>query len=95
MKRVFEQVQNLLMGIEKDKHLHFECSFMIAYIIAWICKELGMNQWDTAFTAAGGAFAIGILKEVLIDFIIRGEQVDAKDLAADLAGSLLGAIICA
>lgn len=95
MKKFLDRVQDLLMGIEKDKHLHFECTFIIAYIISWICKALGMNQGDTAFLAASGAFAIGLLKEVIIDFIIRGEQVDSKDLAADLAGSLLGAIICA
>lgn len=93
MKKIYNKIQDALGSIPSDKHLHFEATSGIAFIVSKLDQVIFMRDPAVAATiGAITAFMVGLVKEVAIDFIWREEQFDGKDITANLTGAITGAV---
>lgn len=78
--------------VEKDKLLHLLCSLILAFVIGKVNWYIGwLPLWNCAAIGGIAAFCLGVLKEVLDEFM--GGELDLKDLAFDFIGCLIGVIM--
>lgn len=77
-----------LAAIGSDKYLHFVVGLIVAMIA---CKGLrSIDAW--LMLSLVPAFFVMAGKES-VDYYLRGEQFDWKDVAAGMVGSVVGVII--
>ena len=92
MKKLFNKIQEKLMSIGKDKHLHFECTTAISYFVSKLDQYVfGRDRYVAATIGAIAAFMVGFVKELCVDFLWRDESFDLNDIKANLVGSITGA----
>ena len=83
--RTFEK----LAAIGSDKYLHF----VVGLVVAFVLGRLFANVEAWAFPAITGVLLLMVAKEC-VDYYIRKEQFDFKDIAAGLVGSVIGVLMC-
>lgn len=90
--RIFNFINNTFANMRKDTILHAAFS-MLLYIVIFNFLHI----WSPSYIASSVSFCItliiGIMKEYVIDKLIRNSFVDVSDLYADLAGTIIGVII--
>nr|DAN46069.1 MAG TPA: putative periplasmic lipoprotein [Caudoviricetes sp.] len=78
-----------LAAIGSDKYLHFVAGLIVAMIA---CKGLrSIDAW--LMLSLVPAFFVMAGKET-VDYYLRGEQFDWKDVAAGMVGAIVGVILC-
>lgn len=78
-----------LAAIGSDKYLHFVAGLIVAMIA---CKGLrSIDAW--LMLSLVPAFFVMAGKES-VDYYLRGEQFDWKDVAAGMVGAVVGVILC-
>lgn len=78
-----------LATISSDKYLHFIVGLIVAMIA---CKGLrSIDAW--LMLSLVPAFFVMAGKES-VDYYLRGEQFDWKDVAAGMVGAVVGVILC-
>jgi hypothetical protein len=72
-----------------DLLYHFIGGFLIALIIVWLTrvKPLWMLSDKTIVIAGFSGLAVGVLKEVVIDWFIRGTSMEVADVTLTWSGS--------
>jgi hypothetical protein len=72
-----------------DLLYHFIGGFLIALIIVWLTRTKPLWKVnDRGLLVAGFAgLAVGIFKEVVIDYFIRGSTMDLADVTLTWSGS--------
>lgn len=72
-----------------DLIYHFMGGFLIALVIVWLTrvKPLWMLSDKTVIIAGFSGLAAGVLKEVVIDYFIRGTGMEAADVTLTWSGS--------
>lgn len=83
--RVFEKVAT----IGSDKFLHLIAGLIVAFVLG----RLFANVEAWAFPTITGVLLLMTGKEC-VDYYIRKEQFDLKDVAAGLVGAVVGVILC-
>ena len=83
--RIFEK----LAAIGSDKFLHLIAGLIVAFVLG----RLFANVEAWAFPAITGVLLLMVAKEC-VDYYIRKEQFDLKDVAAGLVGAVVGVILC-
>lgn len=83
--RVFEKVAT----IGSDKFLHLIAGLIVAFVLG----RLFANVEAWAFPAITGVLLLMTGKEC-VDYYLRDEQFDLKDVAAGLVGAVVGVILC-
>lgn len=84
-------MRDWLKNIGIDKWLHIIACFIIVCIVAIIDNvEWQRPNIIAACIGATVAFFIGLLKEIVWDYILGRGSFNIKDIAADLIGSLIG-----
>lgn len=85
-----------LSEIGIDKYMHVAACFVIAAIVAWICKGFWNGNESELFVNASCGFIgviagmiVGVSKEVFYDFMAKGGKVDVGDLLADFIGCMI------
>lgn len=78
-----------LSGIGSDKYLHL----LVGLILAFMLGKLFANVEAWAYPAIVGVLLLMVAKEC-VDYYIRDEQFDFKDIAAGLVGSVIGVLMC-
>ena len=91
VKNIFNWVNNILGSLRNDLILHAGVSAVILVLLFNIFA-LFMTSPIAMFWAIFITFIIGILKECLIDDILRDTSVDVQDLYADIVGIIIGMI---
>ena len=91
VKNIFNWVNNILGSLRNDLILHAGVSAVILVLLFNIFA-LFMTSSIAMFWAIFITFIIGILKECLIDDILRDTSVDVQDLYADIVGIIIGMI---
>lgn len=83
-----------LFNIALDKWLHITVSMIIVCIIALI-SIAGWNCSNIIAAIIGTicAFCIGLLKEIVWDFVLGYGFFDIKDIYANFIGSLMGFLL--
>lgn len=78
-----------LATISSDKYLHFVVGLIVAMMT---CKGLrSIDAW--LMLSLVPAFFVMAGKES-VDYYLRGEQFDWKDVAAGMVGAVVGVILC-
>ena len=75
--------------IGSDKYLHLIAGLIVAFVLG----RLFANVEAWAFPAITGVLLLMVAKEC-VDYYIRKEQFDLKDVAAGLVGAFVGVILC-
>lgn len=92
MKKVLDCIYSFfekLAAIGSDKFLHLIAGLIVAFVLG---KSLAhVEAW--AFPAITGVFLLMVAKEC-VDYYLRKEQFDLKDVAAGLVGSVIGVLMC-
>lgn len=83
--RIFEK----LAAIGSDKYLHLIAGLIVAFLLG----RLFANVEAWAFPAITGVLLLMVAKEC-VDYYLRDEQFDLKDVAAGLVGAVVGVILC-
>ena len=83
--RFFER----LAGIGSDKYLHL----LVGLIVAFVLGKLFAHVEAWAYPAIVGVLLLMVAKEC-VDYYIRQEQFDFKDIAAGVVGAVVGVILC-
>lgn len=79
------------LNIGLDKWLHIAMCFVITCFVAILdVAEWGRPYAVAACIGAIVAFLIGVLKEIVWDFMLDRGSFDLKDLLSDFIGSMLG-----
>ena len=79
--RIFEK----FAAIGSDKYLHLIAGLIVAFVLG----RLFANVEAWAFPAI-----TGVLLLMCVDYYLRDEQFDLKDVAAGLVGAVVGVILC-
>lgn len=92
MKKALDCIYRIfgrLAAIGSDKYLHFVAGLIVAMIA---CKGLrSIDAW--LMLSLVPAFFVMAGKET-VDYYLRGEQFDWKDVAAGMVGAIVGVILC-
>lgn len=83
--RIFEK----FAAIGSDKYLHL----LVGLILAFMLGKLFAHVEAWAYPAIVGVLLLMVAKEC-VDYYIRKEQFDLKDVAAGLVGSVIGVLMC-
>ena len=83
--RIFEK----FAAIGSDKYLHLIAGLIVAFVLG----RLFANVEAWAFPAIVGVLLLMVAKEC-VDYYLRDEQFDLKDVAAGLVGAIVGVILC-
>lgn len=83
--RIFRKIAT----IGSDKYLHLIAGLIVAFVL---CRLLAnVEAW--AFPAITGVLLLMVAKEC-VDYYLRDEQFDLKDVAAGLVGAVVGVLMC-
>lgn len=83
--RIFEKVA----AIGSDKYLHLIAGLIVAFVLG----RLFANVESRTFPAITGVLMLMTGKEC-VDYYLRDEQFDLKDVAAGLVGAFVGVLMC-
>lgn len=83
--RIFEK----FAAIGSDKYLHLIAGLIVAFVLG----RLFANVEAWAFPAIVGVLLLMVAKEC-VDYYLRDEQFDLKDVVAGLVGAVVGVILC-
>lgn len=82
--RIFEKVA----AIGSDKYLHLIAGLIVAFVLGRLFAHV--EAW--AFPAITGVLLLMVAKEC-VDYYLRDEQFDLKDVVAGLVGAVVGVIL--
>ena len=83
--RIFEK----LAAIGSDKYLHL----LVGLILAFLLGKLFAHVEAWAYPAIVGVLLLMVAKEC-VDYYIRKEQFDWRDVVAGLLGAVVGVLMC-
>lgn len=83
--RIFEK----LAAIGSDKYLHLPVGLIVAFVLGKLFAHV--EAW--AYPAIVGVLLLMVAKEC-VDYYLRKEQFDFKDIAAGVVGAVVGVILC-
>nr|DAK29971.1 MAG TPA: putative periplasmic lipoprotein [Caudoviricetes sp.] len=83
--RIFEK----FAAIGSDKYLHLIAGLIVAFVLGRLFAHV--EAW--AYPAIVGVLLLMVAKEC-VDYYLRKEQFDFKDVAAGLVGSVIGVLMC-
>lgn len=92
MKKLLDCIYRIfgkLATIGSDKYLHL----LVGLILAFMLGKLFANVEAWAYPAIVGVLLLMVAKEC-VDYYIRKEQFDWKDVVAGLVGAFVGVILC-
>lgn len=92
MKKVLDCIYRIfgrLAAIGSDKYLHLIAGLIVAFVLG----RLFANVEAWAYPAIVGVLLLMVAKEC-VDYYLRKEQFDFKDIAAGVAGAVVGVLMC-
>lgn len=92
MKKILDCVYRFfekLAAIDSDKYLHL----LVGLTMAFTLGKLFANVEAWAYPAVVGTLMLMVAKES-VDYYLRDEQFDLKDVVAGLVGAVVGVILC-
>lgn len=78
-----------LAEVGSDKYLHMFVGLVVAFMLGKLFAHV--EAW--AYPAIFGVLLLMVAKES-IDYYLRKEQFDLKDVAAGVVGAVVGVILC-
>lgn len=88
--RKFYDLSERLQSFGADKYLHVLACLLIAQTAGAIAR-IWADNLPAALVGLEAALVVGLAKE-LLDYSVKHEHLDGKDLVADCIGGALGAL---
>lgn len=91
MKKILDCIYRIfgrLAAIGSDKYLHLIAGLIVAFVLGRLLAHV--EAW--AFPAITGVLLLMVAKEC-VDYYLRDEQFDLKDVAAGLVGAVVGVLM--
>lgn len=92
MKKALDCIYRIfgkLATIGSDKYLHLIAGLIVAFVLGRLFSHV--EAW--AYPAIVGVLLLMVAKEC-VDYYLRKEQFDFKDIAAGVVGAVVGVILC-
>lgn len=92
MKKLLDCIYRIfgkLAAIGSDKYLHLIAGLIVAFVLGRLLANV--EAW--AFPAITSVLLLMVAKEC-VDYYIRKEQFDWKDVVAGLVGAFVGVTLC-
>lgn len=95
IKKFFDLANNKIGKIPTDKYAHFIGSLMIGFVLCVLYVNHTCMHWAVGSSLAvfTSLFMGVVVKEVIIDKIIRESYIDNGDIKADAYGTILGTVL--
>ena len=94
LKTFFDKIYSKYLNkIKLDDALHAYVSSIIFIFCYQVLNLTNMNSWLNLGISTLITFAIGYLKEEIIDKRIRKSQFSKRDLYADIIGIIIGCLL--
>ena len=93
IKRFLQKADSLIGSIPLDLTLHFIVSASIVWAASVLLALCGLGIVQTVIGSLLAAMFFGVVKETVIDIVLKGGVADDKDIAADACGAVFGALL--
>ena len=92
MKKILNKLFNAIIGVSKDKLLHFICSLLITQIVIAVVSTIFNPSYGVAIIGLIVGVVAGIIKEIY-DNNHEGHSIQFNDFIASFIGALFGFIL--
>lgn len=93
IRRFLQKADGLIGRIPLDFTLHFIVSAAIVWLSAVLFALCGCSVVQAITGSLLAAMFFGIVKETVIDIVLKGGVADDRDIAADVCGAVSGALL--
>lgn len=93
MRRLLQKIDEWAGKIPLDCTLHVIVSAILVWVGMSVAGLSGCDITQGALIGISFALALGVIKETVIDTLIKGSAADVRDLAADVVGICIGVIL--
>ena len=93
IRRFLQKADSLIGRIPLDFTLHFIVSAAIVWFSSVLFAMCGCSMVQTIAGSLLAAMFFGIVKETVIDIVLKGGIADDRDIAADACGAVFGALL--
>ena len=92
MKKILSKLFNAIIGVSKDKLLHFICSLLITQIVIAVVSTIFNPSYGVAIIGLIVGVVAGIIKEIY-DNNHEGHSIQFNDFVANFIGALSGFVL--
>ena len=92
MKKILSKLFNAIVGVAKDKLLHFICGLLITQIVIAVVSAIFNPSYGVAIIGLIVGVVAGIIKEIY-DNYHEGHSVQFSDFIATSVGALSGFVL--
>ena len=92
MKKILSKLFNTIIGVSKDKLLHFICSLLITQIVIAVVSAIFNPSYGVAIIGLIVGVVAGIIKEIY-DNNHEGHSIQFNDFIANFIGALFGFVL--
>lgn len=93
MRKLLQKIDEWVGRIPLDCTLHIIVSIILVWAGMSVAGVAGCNITQGTLVGIAFALAVGIIKETVIDTLIKGSAADVRDLMADVVGICIGVIL--
>lgn len=93
IRSFLQRADSLIGRIPPDFTLHFIVSAAIVWVSAMLFALCGCSMVQAIAGSLLTAMFFGIVKETVIDIVLKGGVADDRDIAADACGAVSGALL--
>lgn len=93
IRRFLQRADSLIGRIPLDFTLHFIVSAAIVWVFTVLFALCGCSMMQAIAGSMLTAMFFGIVKETVINIVIKGGVADDRDIAADACGAVSGALL--
>lgn len=92
MKKILSKLFNAIIGVSKDKLLHFICSLLITQIVIAVVSTIFNPSYGVAIIGLIIGVVVGI-KEIYYNNNHEGHSIQFSDFIASFIGALSGFVL--
>ena len=92
MKKILSKLFNAIVGVSKDKLLHFICSLLITQIVIVVVSTIFNPSYGVAIIGLIVGIVAGIIKEIYYNNH-KGHSIQFSDFIANFIGALSGFVL--
>ena len=92
MKKILSKLFNAIIGVSKDKLLHFICGLLITEIVITVVSAIFNPSYGVAIIGSIIGVVAGIIKEIYYNNH-EGHSIQFSDFIANFIGALSGFVL--
>ena len=93
MKKILSKLFNTIIGVSKDKLLHFICSLLITQIVIAVVSTIFNPSYGVAIIGLIVGIVADIIKEIYYNNNHERHSIQFSDFIANFIGALSGFVL--